>query len=153
MAFMPAAIAISGSSLVAKVLGEMMGLEGFPIALDGVEFLRIFRHPFGRGPGLALGRRGARRLAGVDGSIVAGDGDGRSGRGKRLRRVARRSRLLVMDAIEPFEQGDEIGAAFGLRGHDGKPAGNEAEPAHHGDLLRLAGSFDAQAGSVSPRRG
>src|SRR3984893_14291040 len=60
---------------------------------------------------------------------------------------ARHSRLGAMDAIEPFEQGDEIGAAFGLRGHDSELAGNEVERAHHGDLLRLAGSLDAQVGS------
>src|ERR1700730_8788903 len=43
---------------------------------------------------------------------------------------ARHSRLGAMDAIEPFEQGDEIGAAFGLRGHDSELAGNEVERAH-----------------------
>jgi len=68
----------------------------------------------------ALGQRGARRFAGADGSIVQDDGDG----------FARCSRSGAMDSIEPFEQGDEIGAAFGLRGYDGELAGDEVERAH-----------------------
>jgi len=100
-------------------MGEMMGLEGFPIAFDVVEFGRIFRHPFGREPVLALDQRGARCFAGMDGPIVQNDGDG----------FARHSRLGAMDAIEPFEQGDEIGAVLGLRGHDSELAGNEVERA------------------------
>jgi hypothetical protein len=124
MAWMPASTAIFRSSLLLKVLGEMMGFERFPIALDVVEFGRIFGHPFEREPVLALGQRIARRFAGVDGSIVQDDGDG----------FAHRSRLGAMDSIELFEQGYEIGTAFGLRGYDGELAGDEVERAHHGDL-------------------
>lgn len=59
-----------------------------------------------------------------------------------------------MEAIEPFEQGDEIGAAFGLRGHDSELAGNEVERAHQGDFLRLAGRRNAQVGApVRPSAG
>ncbi|MGI8570106.1 MAG: hypothetical protein ACR2KT_14150 [Methylocella sp.] len=57
-------------------MGEMTGLEGFPIAFDVVESGRIFLHPFGREPVHALGQRGARCFAGMDGAIVQNDGDG-----------------------------------------------------------------------------
>src|ERR1039458_9288359 len=59
-----------------------------------------------------------------------------------------------MDFVEPFEQSDEIDAAFGLRGLDNKVAGDEVERAHHSDLLRLARRLDAQVGSpFRPRAG
>ncbi|HVS80120.1 MAG TPA: hypothetical protein VHE60_00130 [Pyrinomonadaceae bacterium] len=48
------------------LVGEMMGFERFPVALDVVEFGRIFWQPFGREPVRALGQRGARGLAGVN---------------------------------------------------------------------------------------
>lgn len=114
----------------------MTGLDGFPIAFDVIEFGRIFGQPFGREPVLARRQRGARCLAGMDGTVVQCDDDG----------FARRSWLGAMDLIEPFEHGDEIGAAFGLRSRDSELAGDEVEHAHYGDLLRLTGSLDAQVG-------
>ena len=118
-------------------MSEMVGLERFPLAFDVVKFGSIFGQPFWGEPVLAFGQRGERRLAGVDGPIIQNDDGG----------FTHGSRFRAMDAIEPFEQGDEIGAAFGLRCHDREFAGDKVERAYHGDFLRLARSLDAQVGS------
>ena len=118
-------------------MSEMVGLERFPLAFDVVKFGSIFGQPFWGEPVLAFGQRGERRLAGVDGPIIQNDDGG----------FTHGSRFRAMDAIEPFEQGDEIGAAFGLRCHEREFAGDKVERAYHGDFLRLARSLDAQVGS------
>ena len=83
-------------------MGEMMGFESFPVALDVVEFGRIFWQPFGREPVRALGQRGARGLAGVNRAVIENN------RG----RLARCRRFGAIDFIKPLQQGDDIGAAW-----------------------------------------
>src|SRR5471030_3125654 len=92
-------------------MGEMMALEGFPFAFDVVQFGGVFGQPLGPKPVLPRGERVTRGLAGMDRPVVDNDGDGFA-RGFRARLVD----LGAVEAVEPFEQRDDIGTALGSGG-------------------------------------
>jgi hypothetical protein len=81
----------------------------------------------------------ARGFAWMDLAVVAHDGDGFS-----LHPRRHVVDLAAMDAVEPFEQGDDIKTALGSGGLDDEFAGDEIARADRRDLCGLTRRFDTQ---------
>ena len=121
-----------------SAVGEVLAFECLPAAFDVVEFGGIFGQPFRCEPVAALSERGHSCLAGVDRPVVEDD----------PRRFARLAGLRAIEAVDPFEECDDVTAPLASRGFDDEFAGNEIERPDHGDLLRLARRLNPQIGST-----
>ena len=105
--------AVEVLDVVEGPVGKVVGLQVAPDGLDVVEFGRVFGQPFDAQPMGAGGQRRARELAGVNGTVVLDQHDGRGA-------------APGLGAVEPvplFEMGDEIAAGLGLGRMDDMFAG------------------------------
>ena len=106
-------VSVEMSGIPEGLVREAVAFQVLPAALDVVEFDGVFGQPFRCKPVIALGERRQGRFAPVHRPVVEND----------PHRPAALSRLRPVKAIEPVEQGDDVGAALASRGLDDEVLG------------------------------